>query len=87
MMNKEARRLLRKINGAETVLEQVRSFVIAASTPRRRQDEPVLLEEVEKRHILRTLATHGGNRSETATALGVSQRTLYRKLCKWGQAE
>ena len=42
------------------------------------------LEEVEKRHIVRSLAYNGGNRSKTAKALGISRATLYEKLHKFG---
>lgn len=38
------------------------------------------LEEVERDHILATLARHDGNRTATAAALGISRRTLYYKL-------
>lgn len=38
------------------------------------------LEAVERRHILRALAQHDGNRRATAEALGISLRTLYYRL-------
>lgn len=38
------------------------------------------LEEVERQHILATLARHNGNRTATASALGISRRTLYYKI-------
>ncbi|HSZ58198.1 MAG TPA: response regulator [Tepidisphaeraceae bacterium] len=38
------------------------------------------LDEVERQHILRALHEHDGNRTATATALGISRRTLYYKL-------
>lgn len=38
------------------------------------------LEEVERQHILATLMRCNGNRTATATALGISRRTLYYKL-------
>ena len=38
------------------------------------------LEEVEKRHILRTLELTRGNRAEAARILGISESTLYRRL-------
>jgi two-component system response regulator RegA len=38
------------------------------------------LDEVERQHILRALQEHDGNRTATATALGISRRTLYYKL-------
>ena len=42
------------------------------------------LEAVERRHILATLARHGGRRDETARALGIGVATLRRKLRGWG---
>ncbi|WP_228894952.1 sigma-54-dependent Fis family transcriptional regulator [Pseudoduganella aquatica] len=38
------------------------------------------LEDVEHSLIQKTLATHGGNVSATARALGVSRNTIYRKM-------
>jgi DNA-binding NtrC family response regulator len=38
------------------------------------------LREIERRTILATLAEHGGNRTQTAEALGISIRTLRNKL-------
>ncbi|WP_206295209.1 response regulator transcription factor [Humisphaera borealis] len=38
------------------------------------------LEEVERQHILATLIRHRGNRTATASALGISRRTLYYKI-------
>ena len=41
------------------------------------------LEEVERDYLLATLRRFGGNRSRTAEALGVSQKTLYNKLRRY----
>ncbi|QQG65229.1 sigma-54-dependent transcriptional regulator [Desulfobulbus oligotrophicus] len=38
------------------------------------------LESIEKQHILKLLNAHGGNRQKTAEVLGISRKTLYRKL-------
>ena len=42
------------------------------------------LEEIEKEAIVQTLELTGGNREETAARLGIGERTLYRKLEKYG---
>ncbi|UCE84440.1 MAG: sigma-54-dependent Fis family transcriptional regulator [Deltaproteobacteria bacterium] len=42
------------------------------------------LEEVEKVTILNTLESAGGNKSETARRLGITRRTLHKKLKKYG---
>ncbi|HEX3559233.1 MAG TPA: sigma-54 dependent transcriptional regulator [Pyrinomonadaceae bacterium] len=41
---------------------------------------PVTLEKLERHHILRVLEDAGGNRERAAAVLGISARTLYRKL-------
>ncbi|MDQ0503842.1 sigma-54 dependent transcriptional regulator [Xanthobacter agilis] len=41
------------------------------------------LEAVEKHHMLKVLAEAGGNRAEAARRLGVSRKTLDRKLKAW----
>ena len=41
---------------------------------------PVTLEELEREHILRVLKESEGNRERAAAILGISSRTLYRKL-------
>jgi two-component system, NtrC family, response regulator len=41
------------------------------------------LESVEKNHILKMLDFFGGNRQKTADTLGISRKTLYRKLSSY----
>ena len=41
------------------------------------------LQDVEAQHISRLLQEHSNNRREVAEALGISERTLYRKLKKY----
>ncbi len=41
------------------------------------------LEEVERRHILAVLEETGGDREETARRLGISRKTIDRKLVAW----
>ncbi|UCE31317.1 MAG: sigma-54-dependent Fis family transcriptional regulator [Burkholderiales bacterium] len=47
--------------------------------------EETALEAVEKRHILRVLDARGGNKSEAARRLGISRKTLERKLQAWNR--
>jgi DNA-binding NtrC family response regulator len=44
----------------------------------------VSLDEIERLAIERTLAAVGGNRRRAAEILGIGERTLYRKLKKYG---
>ena len=46
--------------------------------------ESLSLEEVEKQHILRVLEAEEQNKSGAARQLGVSRKTLERKLKAWG---
>ena len=48
--------------------------------------QPLRLEEIERRHILHVLDNMGGNRERAAAILGISSRTLYRKLREYGEA-
>ncbi len=43
------------------------------------------LDEVEKHHILRVLENSAGNKSRAARSLGVSRKTLERKLKRWSE--
>lgn len=44
---------------------------------------PLPLDEIERRHIARTLAYVGGNQVRAAKLLGIDRRTLYNKLQQW----
>ncbi len=57
----------------------------AGARPAGQQDEegPLLLAEVERRHILRVLRAKGGRRGDTALALGIDRKTLRQKLAKY----
>ncbi len=45
------------------------------------------LDQVERQHMLRVLDAAGGNKSEAARRLGVSRKTLERKLSSWPRVE
>ena len=45
------------------------------------------LEEVEKEAVLQTLSETGGNKSEAARRLGITRKTLHKKLKKYGTGE
>jgi len=45
--------------------------------------DPVSMDEVESRHIASLLQQHSGNRRQVASILGVTERTLYRKIKRY----
>jgi DNA-binding NtrC family response regulator len=53
---------------------------IEEAEPAEEPDELPTLEEAEKQLISQALKRFDGNRRRTAEALGISERTLYRKL-------
>jgi two-component system response regulator HydG len=48
------------------------------------EDISVSLEDVERTTILKTLEAAGGNKSETARRLGITRKTLHKKLKAYG---
>lgn len=48
------------------------------------ESDPLSLAEVEKRHILAVLERTGGHRERAAVILGITSRTLYRKIAEYG---
>jgi two-component system response regulator HydG len=48
------------------------------------EDASVSLEDVERTTILKTLEAAGGNKSETARRLGITRKTLHKKLKAYG---
>ena len=64
---------------------EIRTDAAAASRPGREQ--PLTLEEVERRHIATVLEHTDGNRSEAARLLGIARATLYEKLDRYDLRE
>jgi DNA-binding NtrC family response regulator len=48
------------------------------------EDDIVTLDEAERRYLRRVAAQHDGDRKSLADRLGVSERTLFRKLSEAG---
>jgi two-component system response regulator AtoC len=74
--------------GVEDLPETVRAYkrshvLIATDDP----SELVPLSEVERRYVLRVLEAVGGNKTSAAQILGVTRKTLYRKLEEYGAGE
>ena len=54
-------------------------------SPEERLDGLVMpVEAAEKILVRNALRSFGGNREQAARALGISERTLYRKIRQWG---
>ena len=47
------------------------------------EENDLTLQAMEHKHILRILALHDGNKQKAAETLGVSRKTLYRKLLQY----
>ena len=78
-------RAMRRIAPPEPPIIPDQAFAEGGDGFEAREDDgsPRTLEEVEREHILTTLQRHGGNRTATATELGISRRTLYYKLTEY----
>jgi two-component system NtrC family response regulator len=47
------------------------------------EDASLTLESVERQHIMKMLEFFSGNRQKTADSLGISRKTLYRKIAQY----
>ena len=70
-------------------LSEIRQLLTEMHEEQRQVQQPLDLssltvDELEKEHIQEVLLEHGGNRARAAHALGLSERTLYRKIRKYG---
>jgi two-component system response regulator HydG len=68
----------------DDIPENIRSKELVPALPTVGTLAGLSLEEAEKELIRQTLALTGGNREETARRLRIGERTLYRKLDKYG---
>ena len=55
-----------------------------STSPTTHPSETLSLEHHEKEMIIKALETHRGKRKDAAKALGISERTLYRKINEYG---
>jgi len=67
-------------NGEQQVFNQQASMPVQAPA----NDAPASLDDVERQHIRQLMDRYEGNRKKVAEALGVSERTIYRKLRRLG---
>jgi len=71
--------------GKVLTLDQIQHQLLPLSSKESENTAPYsTLEEFEKQMIIDCLKKHKGNRSETAKDLGMSRRTLYRRMKKCG---
>ena len=61
-----------------------RTLNVTAIAPSQVADSAASLHDVEANHIRQLLQQHDNNRRKVAQALGISERTLYRKLKRFG---
>jgi len=67
----------------EHVSSEATAFARSGSDEEPRGETEILpLEEIERRYLARVTAEHAGDRDALAQALGISRRTLFRKLGK-----
>ena len=58
--------------------------VVPVEEDNRNQDEPETYHDIMKRNIIEALRRNRGNRKRTAQELGLSERTIYRKIQEYG---
>jgi DNA-binding NtrC family response regulator len=61
--------------------------IAAASEVQQERQWPLLLDEVIKKTLVRSLEETEGNRRRAADLLGISRSTLYRMLARYGLEE
>jgi transcriptional regulator with PAS, ATPase and Fis domain len=84
-------RELKNVIERSLLLNTPPSECINCAVQNKAQQEPdsvgIRLEDIEKHHILKILAREKDNKSAAARALGISRKTLERKLTAWKQQE
>ncbi|MGE3173656.1 MAG: helix-turn-helix domain-containing protein [Planctomycetota bacterium] len=79
-----------RLEGAEHDMVLIESSAVLRKMLQDGNEDEVLqlpLAEVEKRHILRVLASTGGNKTRAARILGIDTKTLYNKLKSYKSSE
>ena len=63
---------------------QMAEIVDMDTAHRKPEEDSKSLQEVDKEHIQNVLDQYKGNRKAAADALGIPERTLYRRIKKYG---
>ena len=71
-------------SGGRLTLADVPAEIVQPPVPSQAIASASTLEETEKAKILSVLESSGGNKTKAAETLGISRRTLHRKLNEWG---
>ena len=69
---------------AEFVPAEDSHFGVVSTGSTTQMPETLSLEHHEKEMIIKALEAHRGKRKDAAKALGISERTLYRKINEYG---
>jgi len=82
-------RELKNVIERSLLLNTPASECIATSVQKKAVPETIvssaLLEDIEKNHILKILEMESGNKSAAARHLGISRKTLDRKVTAWAK--
>lgn len=79
-----SRALPRELVGAIVHTKGQEGVTQEPGNPGHGENPALKLDAMERDHIVRVLAMYGGNKQLAARALGISRKTLYRKLERWG---
>jgi len=78
----ELREMIRELKSGE--VRKSEGAIYALPAPSKEGQDILTLDEIEQRALESALAKFHGNRRQAAEALGISERTLYRKLKEQG---
>lgn len=85
---RELRNIVEKMvilaNGPKLTMADLPEEVLHQKSGAAKAEGSVSLAELEKHRILAAIEAAGGNQTKAAEALGISRKTIHRKLTEWG---